>query len=138
MDSKHFLILNTGSHRHRNLPGTAGELDGASNGAPFGRHPLDVDEFHAERSEEARKWLDRELKRNGMTPATSQEFAEVFQRSQQSGILDKPIVKYQWTVDTINIRKPLLKIAYELSWRCLGDSWLRDPVAKKIRKVLRI
>jgi len=86
---------------------------------------------------EARKWLQRELQRGGLTPATDADFQELFQRMKQPQTAENPRVNFEQRIDTISIRRPLLKIAYELAWFWLGDAWLQDPVAKKIRKVMR-
>jgi hypothetical protein len=84
-----------------------------------------------------RRWFKKELGRRGILPATQEAFDELYARSVTIGTIDSPAGNYRIDFDLFRFRKALTKIAYELAWHWLGDTWLQDAVAKKMRRVLR-
>ena len=88
---------------------------------------------------EARKWMRKELARQGVTCATEEEFERICAASITSVNVDQPTANFAVNIPTDSgvLRKALLKIVYEMAWYWLGKDWLSDSTAKKIRKVLR-
>ena len=52
-------------------------------------------------------------------------------------IRSRPEIRVQMTFDLIKYKKGILKIAYELAYYWLGEKYIGDPVATKIREVLK-
>jgi hypothetical protein len=50
--------------------------------------------------------------------------------------IEQPCVRHDVNVDLIDYQKAILKIAYELAWLWLGDSYLDDPIANKLRRAI--
>ena len=50
--------------------------------------------------------------------------------------IEKPELHHQIKIDMAEFRKGLLKIAYELAFIWLGESYLDDPMAAKLRDVI--
>ena len=48
--------------------------------------------------------------------------------------LEQPSVRHDLKVDLVEYHKAILKIAYEFAWLWLGDTYLDDPVAVKLRR----
>lgn len=88
--------------------------------------------------QEIRKIIDRERKRAGLTPISEAEF-EPMMLIIMSGIRthEQPEVIFRPTIDLINFRRGLLKIAYELAWLWLGESYLEDSTGAALRQLLR-
>ncbi len=86
---------------------------------------------------DARKWFANELRRRKMLPDTTAQLDALFDASIEVGTIKQQTVTYPLTIDLLGFRTPLIKIAYELGWHWLGDTWLQDPVAKRMRKVMR-
>lgn len=86
---------------------------------------------------DARAWFQAELKRRGTIVESNDEFEALWQQSVTIGQIEKPTARYTVMVDSFRYRQALTKIAYEMAWHWLGDSWLQDAVARKMRKILR-
>jgi hypothetical protein len=48
--------------------------------------------------------------------------------------LEQPCVRHDLKVDLIEYHNGILKIAYEFAWLWLGDAYLDDPIAVKLRQ----
>ena len=88
--------------------------------------------------QEVRKVIGRERKRAGLPPINEVEF-ELTMREITSSIQTQknPEVIYRLAIDTVNFKRGLLKIAYELAWLWLGESYLDDPMGATLRMILR-
>jgi len=74
------------------------------------------------------KWL----KRNGHTEKDPEELLKQVQRTKVPNprcILPLSLALYDFFL-------PLLKIAYELTWRWIGDAYLNDPIAQVLRDAI--
>lgn len=74
------------------------------------------------------KIVQRERKRHGERPFTDKEMAE-FLSTLQVQQIDKPEVTLTPTINFAFLRHALLKIAYELAFMWLGETYLDDPLA---------
>jgi hypothetical protein len=54
----------------------------------------------------------------------------------QVGAVERPEVLHNPSFDLILYRKAIYKIVYELAWLWLGDEYLDDPIASKLRSVI--
>ena len=78
--------------------------------------------------------LQRERKRAGLVPLPEEELdRQVEELAAGVQTLDNPEVHIQIEVDTITFHRGLFKIAYELACLWLGESYLEDPMAAKLR-----
>ena len=82
--------------------------------------------------------IQRERRRAGLTSLTDDELALEVEGivANNHGTIDKPTVRYSIPIDLIQYQRGLLKICYELAWRWLGDEFLSDPNAAKIRQCI--
>ena len=78
--------------------------------------------------------LRRAAKRAGKS-ITDEQIAEGMARSVITA-LHTPLIKSSGSLSMPDVRLGLLKIAYELAWRWLGDQWLDDPIAAEMRRTL--
>ena len=53
------------------------------------------------------------------------------------GKIDKPIINFKKKLHNFNWQRCILKIAYELTYRLIGEEYLDDPIAFKIRELLK-
>jgi hypothetical protein len=47
---------------------------------------------------------------------------------------EQPSVRHDLKVDLVDYQNAILKIAYEFAWLWLGDTYLDDPIAVKLRR----
>ena len=82
--------------------------------------------------------LQRERKRAGLQPLADDVLAGEVRRVLTAGVnrLEGYKVHHRVEIDTMKFRLGVLKIAYELAFIWLGDSYLSDPRAAEIRSVL--
>ena len=50
--------------------------------------------------------------------------------------VEKPWMHMRLGIDVVEYKRAIIKIAYELAWRWLGDAYLDDPMAAQIRACL--
>ena len=98
-----------------------------------------VDASDTERAKkQLRRIIQRERERNGLPALPSEELerhvAEVMKQEPQN--LESPTIISTVELDMFGLRLGLLKIAYELAFLWLGESYLDDPIAAQIRTVL--
>jgi hypothetical protein len=85
---------------------------------------------------ELRKIIARERKRAGLNPLSEADLhalANVLRQNIQTA--EQPTVKYDIEIDTTEFSRGLFKIAYELAHLWLGESYLDDSVAAKLRAI---
>jgi hypothetical protein len=82
--------------------------------------------------------IQRERKRAGFEPLCPDELKVQVETILAAGprTIENPQLHHQIKVDMAEFRKGLLKIAYELAFIWLGDSYLDDPMAAKLRDVV--
>ncbi len=79
--------------------------------------------------------LQRERKRVGIAPLNDDELERTIRDivANNANTIDRPEVIYQLNIDIVEYRKGILKIAYELAFLWLGEEYLSDPIAEKLR-----
>jgi hypothetical protein len=84
------------------------------------------------------KLLQRERKRHGLPPLTPAQLGEEIAKISRLTPIEEParIVK-DIKVDFSLLHFAFIKIAYELAFIWLGDSYLDDPMAAKLRAAIR-
>jgi HNH endonuclease len=83
------------------------------------------------------KIIERTRKREGLPALSSTELQAAVEIARaQVGIVERPEVLYNSSFDLILYRKTIYKIVYELAWLWLGDEYLDDPIASKLRSVI--
>jgi hypothetical protein len=82
--------------------------------------------------------VQRERKRAGFEPLSEKELQAQVATILANGVqtIEKPKLRHHPQVDLAKFRKGLLKIVYELAFIWLGDSYLDDPMAAKLRDVI--
>jgi len=81
------------------------------------------------------KIIQRTLRREGLSPLSETELqAKVAELKKQIRTLEQPCVRHDLKVDLVSYHNAMLKIAYELAWLWLGDGFLDDPGAVKLRQ----
>jgi hypothetical protein len=60
--------------------------------------------------------------------------AKVGEAKAQMGTINQPYVRHDLNADVIDYHKAILKITYELAWLWLGETYLDDPVAIRLRR----
>jgi hypothetical protein len=81
------------------------------------------------------KIIERTRKREGLPPLSKTELeATIAELKAQMGTLGQPHVRHDLKVDLIDYQNAILKIAYEFAWLWLGEVYLDDPVAIKLRR----
>jgi hypothetical protein len=70
--------------------------------------------------------------RAGMPPMNDDEILSQL-RSQR---IDNPVMNIAASMDTLQYKRAILKIAYELAWMWLGEAYLDDPMAEAIRNCI--
>jgi HNH endonuclease len=81
--------------------------------------------------------IQRENKRAGR-PALSEaqlERAVSKVRARGLSVIEQPVVRHDVNFKFTDPRRGILKIAYELAWRWLGDDYLNDEGAQRLRQV---
>jgi hypothetical protein len=79
--------------------------------------------------------IQKILTRAGKSPLPPSELAkEVARTISGAQIIENPQVHYDVEFDVIEYQRGVFKIAYELAWYWLGDGFLDDPEAAKLRK----
>lgn len=104
------------------------------------RHQITIDARGG--IEEIKRILTREIRRAkkdnpNITIPTEAELdraAEECVKNTQT--IDKPEVRHELEIDITEFRRGIIKIAYELAFIWLGESYLADPVAAKLRAVI--
>ena len=82
--------------------------------------------------------IQRERKRAGFGPLSEQELnAQVKILAAGSQTIENPELYHQIEIDLAEFRKGLLKIAYELAFIRLSESYLDDPMATRLWDVIR-
>jgi hypothetical protein len=81
------------------------------------------------------KIIERTLRREGRPPFSQAELqAKIAELKEQMRTLEQPSVRHDLKVDLVEYHNAILKIAYEFAWLWLGDAYLDDPVAVKLRR----
>jgi hypothetical protein len=82
--------------------------------------------------------LQRERSRAGMQPLGQNDLEAEVDRIVGScqGTIERPEVLYNFAIDLVAYKRGIVKIAYELAWYWLGDRFLEDPGAAKLRAAI--
>jgi hypothetical protein len=82
--------------------------------------------------------IQRERKRAGFEPLSEEELRAQVEIILAAGVqtVEKPELHHEIKIDIAEFRKGLLKIAYELAFIWLGESYLDDPMAARLRDVI--
>ncbi len=82
--------------------------------------------------------IQRERKRAGFEPLSPNNLKAQVELILATGIqtIEKPELHHQIKMDLAEFRKGLLKIAYELAFLWLGESYIDDPMAARLRDVI--
>ena len=93
----------------------------------------------ASQADEIGKIIQRTRKREGQRPLSNAELDEaVAQATASVRTVERPSVRQNFAFDAERFPVAILKIAYELAWLWLGDTYLDDPTAVLLRdKILR-
>jgi hypothetical protein len=88
--------------------------------------------------EELPKIVQRLRNRAGLPPLSAPELSAVMERALASerGALENPQILITPKFDMLTYQRGMLKIAYELAWLWLGDEWLHDAAAVRLRNAI--
>lgn len=81
------------------------------------------------------KVIQRERKRHGLPPLSAEELAIEASKFTVTTV-DNPVVKVDISVSFAFLRHAMMKIAYELTFRWLGEGYLDDPLAIELREAI--
>jgi HNH endonuclease len=84
---------------------------------------------------ELEKIAQRLRKRAGQEPYSEDEIQALL-ASATKRTIEQPDVIFTIEMDTRHYQRAVCKIIYELAWFWLGDAYIDDPVAKKLRTVI--
>ena len=83
------------------------------------------------------KIIERERKRHGLPPLSAEELAREVQRCSGSARqTENPTVSYNLKFSFAYLRHAMIKIAYELAFMWLGETYLDDPLAAELRTAI--
>jgi hypothetical protein len=82
--------------------------------------------------------IQRERKRANLLPLGESELIQLVSQLIERGTqhVERPIIKHQPLIDLIEFRNGVLKIAYEMAFLWLGESYIEDPTAATLRSVV--
>lgn len=81
------------------------------------------------------KIIQQERKRHGLPPLSEEALATAAEKFTVN-VVENPLVKVTLSVSFVYLRHAMIKIAYELAFLWLGESYLDDPLAIKIRDAI--
>ena len=91
----------------------------------------------ADKSGEIQKIIQRTRKREGLSALSDAELREQAEAATASiRTINQPELIFTPKIDVRDYQRAICKIVYELAFLWLGDAYLDDPVAKKLRKVI--
>jgi hypothetical protein len=79
--------------------------------------------------------IQRERARHGLPPLTEEQLAAAA-NNYTTTVVDKPLLQVSLSVSFAYLRHAMMKIAYELAFLWLGESYLDDPVAAELRAAI--
>jgi hypothetical protein len=83
------------------------------------------------------KIIQRERKRHGLQPFSQEQLAaEAARCAENITCVNDPSVIFELTCDFAYVRHAMIKIAYELAFLWLGESYLDDPSAAELREAI--
>jgi hypothetical protein len=82
---------------------------------------------------ELEKIAQRACKHAGMDPYSENEIQALMASAGENTRTVQPEVLYAVQMDSWKYRRGVCKIIYELAWLWLGDGYLGDPIAEKLR-----
>jgi hypothetical protein len=83
---------------------------------------------------ELEKIAQRHRKRAGMEPYSEKEIQALMASAREdTRTIEQPEVTYAVQMDSWEYHRGICKIIYELAWLWLGDGYLGDPIAEKLR-----
>jgi hypothetical protein len=83
------------------------------------------------------KIVQRERKRTGLPPASSDELAQILEAARRSvQTIETPRLRGRRKIDFADVWIAFLKIAYELAFLWLGESYLDDELGEVLRDVV--
>jgi hypothetical protein len=83
------------------------------------------------------KIIQRERKRHGMPPLPPDELAiEVAKATQNINTMSPIPIRKDLSISFAFLRHAMMKIAYELAFLWLGESYLNDPLAEQLRTAI--
>lgn len=88
----------------------------------------------AQEIDQLEKVVHRYRRRAGLEPLSNDEIQALIETAKADiRTISQPEVKHSLKIDVMDYKRAILKIAYELAWLWLGDKYLNDPVAEKLR-----
>lgn len=83
------------------------------------------------------KIIERTRKREGLPPLSEAALHEQIEAAgAEIGTIEHPEVIHKLAFDLWHYQRAICKIIYELAWHWLGDAYLDDPIAHKLRNVI--
>jgi hypothetical protein len=83
------------------------------------------------------KIIQRERKRHGMPPLSQEQLTAEFLRwTENITTVENPGVIFEWSFSFAYLRHAMIKIAYELAFLWLGESYLDDESAAELRSAI--
>jgi hypothetical protein len=81
------------------------------------------------------KIIARERRKRGLPPLSDEQLAIEAQNFTVTSV-DKPLIQMNLSVSFAFLRHAMMKIAYELAFRWLGELYLDDPLAAELRTAI--
>lgn len=81
------------------------------------------------------KILQRERKRQGLPPLSPEELASKAAEFKVKAV-EHPLIKVEIPINFAYLRHAMMKIAYEFAFLWLGETYLDDPLAAKLREAI--
>jgi len=81
------------------------------------------------------KIIQRERKRHGLPPLSKEALAAEAKKFTVT-VVENPLVQVTISVSFAYLRHAMIKIAYELAFLWLGESYLNDPLAVELREAI--
>ena len=81
------------------------------------------------------KIIQRERRRHGLLPLSDEQLTDVM-NSLQTTTIEQPVISRQLKISFAFLRHAMFKIAYELAFLWLGEDYLADPLAIRIREAI--
>ncbi|NNM56234.1 HNH endonuclease [Acidocella sp.] len=79
--------------------------------------------------------IQRERKRHGLPPLSDEQLS-IESKNYTVNSIDSPLVQVSLSVSFAYLRHAMMKIAYELAFLWLGESYLADPLAADLRAAI--
>ena len=88
----------------------------------------------ASQESEIAKIIQRVRKREGFPPLNVEELTKQVESAKaQMGTIENPTIMHKMKIDTADYKRAIAKIIYEIAWLWLGELYLDDPAAARLR-----